>query len=126
MNKIKYTLLAGAVALMPISVSAQFNNLQKLQAAERIITNLYVDSVDENKIVEEAIVAMLKTLDPHSLYSDAAETKELTTPLDGSFSGIGIQFNMLDDTLRVIQTVVGGPSEKVGLLPGDRILNAND
>ncbi|MDE6351568.1 MAG: S41 family peptidase [Muribaculaceae bacterium] len=126
MNKIKYTLLAGAVALMPISVSAQFNNLQKLQAAERIITNLYVDSVDENKIVEEAIVAMLKTLDPHSLYSDAAETKELTTPLDGSFSGIGIQFNMLDDTLRVIQTVVGGPSEKVGLLPGDRILTAND
>ena len=118
--------MAGIMAFMPFAMSAQFNNLRKLQTAEQIITNLYVDSVDENKIVEEAIIAMLKTLDPHSLYSHAAETKELTTPLDGRFSGIGIQFNMLDDTLRVIQTVVGGPSEKVGILPGDRILTAND
>ena len=102
--------MAGILAFMPFAMSAQFNNLRKLQTAEQIITNLYVDSVDENKIVEEAIIAMLKTLDPHSLYSDAAETKELTTPLDGRFSGIGIQVNMLDDTLRVIQTVVGGPS----------------
>ncbi|MDE5573019.1 MAG: hypothetical protein K2I94_04610 [Muribaculaceae bacterium] len=67
MNKIKNVFLAGVVALMPILVSAQFNNLSKLQAAERIIKNLYVDSVDENKIVEEAIVDMLKTIDHHSL-----------------------------------------------------------
>lgn len=126
MNRIKLTILSGLLAASAVPVSAQFNNAAKLQAAHKIITNLYVDSVDETKMVEDAIVAMLKTLDPHSLYSDPAETKELTTPLDGRFSGIGIQFNMLDDTLRVIQTVVGGPSEKVGLLPGDRILTAND
>ena len=69
---------------------------------------------------------MLKTLDPHSSYSDPEETKELTTPLEGNFSGIGIQFNMLNDTLFVIQTTSGGPSEKVGILPGDRILSAGD
>jgi carboxyl-terminal processing protease len=69
---------------------------------------------------------MLKTLDPHSTYSDPEETKELTTPLDGSFSGIGIQFNMLNDTLYVIQTTSGGPSEKVGILPGDRLIQADD
>ena len=127
MNITKITIISGLIAAASMPLSAQqFNNAAKLQAAEKIITNLYVDSVDETKMVEDAIVAMLKTLDPHSLYSDAAETKELTTPLDGRFSGIGIQFNMLDDTLRVIQTVVGGPSEKVGLLPGDRILTAND
>ncbi len=71
-------------------------------------------------------MAMLKTLDPHSSYSDPEETKELTTPLEGNFSGIGVQFQMLNDTLFVIQTTSGGPSEKVGILPGDRILQAGD
>ncbi len=99
---------------------------QKLVYANRIIESYYVDSIDSDNVVEEAIVAMLKTLDPHSIYSDAEETKELTTPLEGNFSGIGIQFNMLNDTLFVIQTTAGGPSEKVGLLPGDRILSAGD
>lgn len=98
----------------------------KLRYAERIIENFYVDTVNSNKIVEDAIVAMLKNLDPHSQYSDAEETRELTMPLDGNFSGIGIQFNMLNDTLCVIQTTAGGPSEKVGILPGDRIIRAND
>ena len=106
--------------------SQDFNALQKLGYAERIIENFYVDSVDADGMVEDAIIAMLKTLDPHSSYSNADETKELTTPLQGNFSGIGIQFNMNNDTLYVIQTTVGGPSEKVGILPGDRILTAND
>ncbi len=69
---------------------------------------------------------MLKKLDPHSTYTNAEETRELTEPLQGNFSGIGIQFNMLTDTLYVIQTVAGGPSEKVGILPGDRIIYAQD
>ncbi|MBD5224626.1 MAG: S41 family peptidase [Bacteroidales bacterium] len=99
---------------------------QKLRFAEKVIETYYVDSVDANKIVTEAIVAMLKTLDPHSSYSDPEETKELTIPLEGNFSGIGIQFNMLNDTLFVVQTTSGGPSEKVGILPGDRILQAGD
>ena len=98
----------------------------KLRLAERIIESYYVDSIDSEKVVEEAIVAMLKTLDPHSIYTDAEETRELTTPLEGNFSGIGIQFNMLEDTVFVIQTIPGGPCEKVGILPGDRIIQAGD
>lgn len=94
--------------------------------SEQIIERFYVDSVNSDKMVQEAIVAMLKTLDPHSTYSDPDETKELTTPLTGNFSGIGVQFNMLNDTLFVIQTTAGGPSEKVGILPGDRIIQAGD
>ena len=99
---------------------------QKLRYAEKIIESYYVDTVNSDRLVQEAIKAMLKNLDPHSSYSDPEETKELTTPLEGNFSGIGIQFNMLNDTLFVVQTTSGGPSEKVGILPGDRILQAGD
>jgi len=104
----------------------KFEPRQKLMMVEKIIESYYVDSVDADHVVEEAIVAMLKTLDPHSSYSDKEETKALTEPLQGNFSGIGIQFNMLNDTLYVIQTVAGGPSEKVGILAGDRIIAADD
>lgn len=103
-----------------------FSPGMKLNYAHRIIETYYVDSIDNDKVVEEAIVAMLKTLDPHSLYTNPEETKELTTPLEGNFSGIGIQFNMLQDTVFVIQTIPGGPSEKVGIVPGDRIIQAGD
>lgn len=131
-------LIILASAAIALAASAQFmvngsgNGMpqlppdQKLRYAEKVIESFYVDSVNADKIVTEAIVAMLKTLDPHSSYSDPEETKELTIPLEGNFSGIGIQFNMLNDTLFVIQTTSGGPSEKVGILPGDRILQAGD
>lgn len=99
---------------------------QKLRLAEMAISQFYVDTVDENKLVEDAIKAMLEGLDPHSQYSNAEETRELNEPLSGNFSGIGITFNMNRDTLYVIQTVAGGPSEKVGILPGDRIIGVND
>lgn len=98
----------------------------KIAQAEKIIEQCYVDTVDTDQLAQEAIKAMLATLDPHSTYSDPEETKELTTPLDGNFSGIGIQFNMLNDTLYVIQTTSGGPSEKVGILPSDRLIQADD
>jgi len=101
-------------------------NLNKLLNAEFAINSLYVDSVDENKLVEYAIVGMLQKLDPHSSYTDAKETKDMEEPLQGEFSGIGIQFNMKEDTLYVIQTIPGGPSERVGILAGDRIVLVND
>lgn len=100
--------------------------LRKLQIAQLAIENLYVDSVDANKIVEDGIRGMLSKLDPHSNFSTAKETKELNEPLQGNFDGIGVQFNIVDDTLLVIQTVHGGPSEKVGVLAGDRIIAVND
>lgn len=119
---------ASARAAAPRSEAGGFvlSPDRKLLMAEQLIERFYVDTVNANKMVEEAIVAMLKTLDPHSTYSDPDETKELTTPLEGIFSGIGVQFNMLSDTLFVIQTTAGGPSEKVGILPGDRIVQAGD
>ncbi len=104
----------------------QYLPIQKLMNTFQVISGYYVDTVNEPHVVDEAIKAMLHTLDPHSTYSDPEATRALTEPLQGNFSGIGIQFNMLDDTVKVIQTVVGGPSEKVGILAGDRIMTAND
>lgn len=98
----------------------------KLQLAEYAIASLYVDTVNESKMVESAIIKMLEQLDPHSTYSTPKEVKELTEPLQGKFDGIGIQFNMVEDTLLVIQPVSGGPSEKIGILAGDRIVQVND
>ena len=100
--------------------------LRKLQYAEMAVTNLYVDSVNENKLVEDAIRGMLSKLDPHSSYSTPKEVKELREPLDGNFEGIGVQFNMMEDTLIVIQPVTNGPSERVGIIAGDRIISVND
>ena len=100
--------------------------IRKLQIAEMAVNNLYVDSVDESKLVEDAIRGMLEKLDPHSSYTDAKETKAMNEPLSGDFEGIGVQFNMIEDTLLVIQPTVNGPSEKVGILSGDRIVLVND
>ena len=123
----KITLLAAVmVALITLQAQRIPQNLNKLLHAEYAINSLYVDSVDEDKLVEYAIVGMLQKLDPHSSYTDAKETKEMEEPLQGEFSGIGIQFNMLKDTLYVIQTIPGGPSERVGILAGDRIVIVDD
>ena len=100
--------------------------LRKLQFAEVAITNLYVDQVDEKKLAEDAIRGMLDKLDPHSSYLTPKEVKSLNEPLSGNFEGIGVQFNMIEDTLLVIQPVTNGPSEKVGIIAGDRIVSVND
>ena len=100
--------------------------LRKLQFSEMAISNLYVDSVDEKKLVEDAIRGMLDKLDPHSSYLTPKEVKDTNEPLAGNFEGIGVQFNMIEDTLLVIQPVTNGPSEKVGILAGDRIVSVND
>ena len=99
---------------------------RKLNNAITAITSLYVDSVSDKKLVETAIEAMLKKLDPHSSYIPKEEVDRVNEPLEGSFEGIGIQFQLLDDTLLVVQTVSGSPSEKVGVLPGDRMIYIND
>ena len=100
--------------------------LRKLQMAELAINNLYVDSVDEQKLVEDGIRGMLEKLDPHSSYSTPKEVKQMNEPLQGSFEGIGVQFNMAEDTLLVIQPVSNGPSERAGIVAGDRIVYVND
>ncbi len=86
------------------------------------IDNYYVDSVDQKEIVENAIIAVLKELDPHSSYLTKKEVTEMNEPLQGNFEGIGISFNILNDTIFVISAISGGPSEKVGIQAGDRII----
>ncbi len=99
---------------------------RKLSLSEFAVNSLYVDTVDENKLVEDAIRGMLKELDPHSTYMTADEVKDMNEIMQGTFDGIGIQFEMYKDTLYVIQTIPGGPSEEVGLLAGDRIIAVDD
>lgn len=118
-----------SICLATVNIDAQNFGTpasRKLQMAEFVINNLYVDKVNEEKLVEEAIIKMLAQLDPHSAYSNAEEVRKMNEPLIGSFEGIGVQFNMVEDTLFVVQPVSNGPSEKVGILAGDRIVAVND
>ena len=101
-------------------------DFNKLGTAIEAINRFYVEEVNNSQLVEDAIKAMLEKLDPHSTYSNAEETRRMNEPLEANFDGIGIQFDMLSDTLYVVQVIPGGPSEKVGLLPGDRIIMVND
>lgn len=100
--------------------------MRKLAIAEMATKSLYVDSVDENKLVEDAIRGMLEKLDPHSTYATAKEVKAMNEPLQGNFEGVGVQYNLLEDTMIVIQTIADGPSERVGILAGDRFVSVND
>jgi len=89
------------------------------------VNNLYVDSVNAEELVEIAIVKMLEELDPHTSYIPADEVKKASEPLKGNFDGIGIQFNVLKDTIFVVQTISGGPSEKIGLMANDKIITVD-
>lgn len=133
MKKMKYLAAAVICAAATFGISAQYSRSnsasrqqQKLLMVENIVNNLYVDNVDEEKIVENAVRGILENLDPHSSYSTKEETSSSQETMQGSFSGIGIQFNMQKDTLYVVQTIAGGPSEKVGILPGDRFIAVDD
>ena len=97
----------------------------KLDNVLNYIENEYVDEVSKSDIIEQVIPKILEDLDPHSQYIPAVELQKVNEPLEGNFSGIGIQFNMLSDTLVVIQTVANGPSQKVGIQAGDRIIKVN-
>lgn len=127
MNKLKFKNIAVLATIITLALpAAKAQRFDKLGYARNVIENAYVDEVNSDSLTTEAIIAMLKTLDPHSSYSDAEETKELTQPLDGKFSGIGVQFSIVKDTVYVVQTTVGGPSERAGIRPGDRIIYVND
>jgi carboxyl-terminal processing protease len=126
MKKIALYLLFSLCTLVCIQAQNMNTEARKLSMALYAVANLYVDSTNMSKLTEDAIIGMLEKLDPHSNYMDPEETKEMTEPLQGNFDGIGIQFTMLTDTLYVIQVIAGGPSERVGLLAGDRILLVND
>jgi carboxyl-terminal processing protease len=98
----------------------------KLGNIVNIIEANYVDSVSRLALEEAAIPVMLKKLDPHSVYIPAKDLKRANEPLEGNFDGIGISFNLMTDTILVISTIPGGPSEKAGLMAGDKIIYVND
>ena len=99
--------------------------LQKMSEVMSYIENFYVDSVNTDSIYGLAINAMLQGLDPHSSYATADENKTMMETLEGSFEGIGIQFNIMNDTLMVVSVISGGPSEKAGLMAGDRMIEVD-
>ncbi len=97
----------------------------KINYLLQMIDNKYVDTVDMSNLVEQAMPSILSELDPHSSYISATDAEEASEDLRGSFSGVGISFNMPADTVNVMSVIKGGPAEKVGLMPGDRILRAD-
>ncbi len=121
---IKYLKIFILILSFPVSIYSQSLNSQifKLSKVLGYIDVFYVDTVNTSKLVEVAIEGMVKELDPHSSYLDQDEVKEMNEPLQGGFEGIGIQFNVLYDTIYVINPISGGPSEKVGIKAGDRIV----
>jgi len=109
--------------IQPVSSQTLTENTFKIGRTLNLIESRYVDTVNMEKLTEKVLVEILRDLDPHSVYITAKDVKEMNEPLNGNFEGIGIQFNLLRDTIIVIEPLPGGPSEKVGLLAGDRIIN---
>jgi len=107
-------------------LNARYDDWRKLNLILQKVDEMYVDTVDRKSVTDAAVSAALSKLDPHSLYMPPAELEESETDLAGNFDGIGIQFNVPNDTAIVLEVIPGGPSEKIGMLPGDRLLSVDD
>jgi len=120
-------LSAVVLFLFTLSAASQVLNEEtfKIGRTLSLIDAYYVDSTSLQVLTEKAIIEILKNLDPHSTYISAEDVKEMNEPLNGNFEGIGVQFNLLRDSIIIIEPIAGGPSEKVGLRAGDRILTIN-
>ncbi len=105
---------------------SQVSSGGKIDAILNIINRQYVDTVDVSGLIESAVPKILSGLDPHSTYIPASDLQSVNEELEGSFSGIGVQFNIQHDTVMIVGVISGGPSEKLGILPGDRIITVND
>lgn len=116
--------LLALLYLLPVSAqeTSSAMQFQKLGQAFRYLSGLYVDEVDMAPLTESAIRAMLEELDPHSAYLGAEEMRGVTESFEGEFSGIGVEFSLLRDTVVVVNTIAGGPAERVGVMPNDRIV----
>ena len=126
-----FVLIVGVVIGLTLGGRVEKPNLlvyprtDKLSNVIRYIADEYVDTISVDMLVENTIPAILKNLDPHSVYIPAKDLQSVNEPLEGGFDGIGIQFNMNNDTVVVINTIHGGPSEKLGILAGDRIVKVD-
>lgn len=126
----KKFLILIATAFVSISLGAQSvelrSELEKINAFFYQLDRFYVDSIDNNDLIQKVIRQTLEDLDPHSVYIPAEELAKMNEPLVGNFDGIGIQFNILKDTILVISPIAGGPSEKLGIRAGDKIVEIED
>lgn len=108
------------------NTNSSWNSRSKLDTILEMIQERYVDVVDPDSILEATLPDLMAQLDPHSVYIPKEDLQGVNEELEGSFSGIGISFNLLGDTINVLEVISGGPSEKVGILPGDRIITIDD
>ena len=138
-NKNKYIyvpfLLAVAICIgifVGVSFKGSAGIQQRAHSSNKIdyllnmIDMQYVDTISSSKLIEDAIPTIVNELDPHSVYIPAKDLQSTNEELEGSFSGIGVQFNIQNDTVMVVSVIPGGPSEKIGLFAGDRIVAIND
>lgn len=121
--------MVGCLLFASIAPLAAQKNVQdqgeKFNTLLYYMNRMYVDSVDMEGLVETAIRGMLEELDPHSVYIPAEDLQEADEPLNGNFEGIGVRFNIMKDTIMVVSTIAGGPSERLGILSGDRIVEVD-
>ena len=120
------TFIAGLYFGSGINNTQNISENNKFNSILSLINNEYVDHVNMDSLIEETIPELLSHLDPHSTYIPAKDLKAVNDELDGTFSGIGISFMLKNDTISIIEVLSGGPSEKVGLMPGDRIVSVDD
>ena len=109
-----------------ISGDSIYEQLTKFKDVVSLTEKVYVDTVDSGKLVENAIVGMLSHLDPHSVYIPASQLKKINEDFQGNFEGIGVEFDVVNDTILIVSPVTGGPSEALGIKAGDRIVKIND
>jgi len=123
MDRIKQYMVLLLIAVTTVTLQAQWNpEALKLAQVMDKVSRFYVDSIDDSDVVERTIVTMLHELDPHSSYLSKEELEGLSEQLEGEFEGIGVSFNVLEDTIYIIRAISGGPSERVGIMAGDRII----
>ena len=129
LNYISLVALAVLSTAFSTTASAQSNTheaTKKFSTLLNMLDRLYVDSINADELVETAIEKMLEELDPHSIYFSEEDLKASNEPLDGSFEGVGIQFNIFKDTIMVVTPIAGGPSERLGIMSGDRIVKVDE
>jgi len=135
-NPLTYVLIFGLLTILVFKVvldysysrkelSVKAGNWDKLMLVLSEVDNNYVDSIDKEQLTEKVIPYLLESLDPHSIYLPPADLKSAEESLEGNFDGIGVQFNVPNDTAIIISVIPGGPSERVGILSGDRIVKVN-
>ena len=124
--KVLFSILLFAASLVAFSQHDPAKTEDKFRQALQYMRFRYVDTVDENHLTEVAIIKMLEELDPHSVYMSAEEIKQANEPLEGNFDGVGIQFQIIRDTINVVDVIAGGPSEGVGIRAGDKIVSIDN